>query len=165
MLVHRPTLQGVEVLVQPLVPLRQEGHAALLAPIRNGPALDHPSPHPRGSEHQVECLFPPWVLNLVAAARDLNNGFRLALWTVPALDDDALAHPQLTINALAATSQRSLQRFAGADIDSLPLVVEVRALVDVCEVRMKEGDGAPTRPKRQLGRVLYLWNGDAFGTP
>src|SRR5262249_17386667 len=104
MLVHRPALQAVEVLVQPLVPLGQEGCAALLALIRDGPALDYPPPHPRGSEHQVEGPLSPRDLDLVTVTRDLNDGLRLAMRAASPRDDDALTCPQLAVNALAAAA-------------------------------------------------------------
>src|SRR5256885_17220481 len=76
MLIHRPTFQTVEMLVQSLVWIREEGCVALLAAIGNGLALDHPSPHRRRSEDQVERSLPPRIFDLMAAARDLNDGLR-----------------------------------------------------------------------------------------
>src|SRR5262249_26679741 len=79
MVVHRPTLQPVEVLVQTLIPLWQEGSTAPSTSVRYSPADDDPPPHSRGSKDEIEGSFAPGILDLPAAAPDLHDVFRLAV--------------------------------------------------------------------------------------
>ena len=58
-LVHGPTLQAVEVLVQPLVLLGDEALAAVEAPMHVRPALDHLPLDARRGEHEVERPLDP----------------------------------------------------------------------------------------------------------
>src|SRR5262249_45757889 len=147
-LIHGPTLQPVQVLVEPLVPLWQEPEIAVLATVAGGGAADHlPADAPGGKLQVVGQLG----MQLVGEPDDPPS---LAARAGAAPDHDLPVHRQFRpLPRLAVMETGRPDRLAGSEVDLLPLVVEPGAAIDVVEVLHRELDAAPIAPTRR-GRDL-----------
>src|SRR5262249_25002739 len=148
MLVHGPALQPVQVLVSPLVTLRQELHSTVFAPIAGCSAADHLPADAARRELEVIGQFR---VRVVAQAGDAVS---LAVRTSVAPKLDLSAHRQpRSLSPIAVTPAGPPDQLAGAEVDLLPLIVEPGAAVNVVEIRDSELDVPPLAATRR-GRDL-----------
>src|SRR5262249_31408193 len=127
MLVHRPTLQPVEVFVSPLVTFWQEGLFALLAPIAVGRAVHNLPPHATRGKLQV-------VGELDVFLVQPGGPFPLASRTRAAPDLDFPISGQLPrLPPFPVQQAGSPDHLVGTEVDLLSLVVEEGTAVDVVE--------------------------------
>ena len=147
-LVHGPALQTVQVLVEPLVPLRQEQQLAVLAPMAGGRAADHLTADASRRELQVVGELG------VHLAVQSGDPLSLAAGADIALDLDLPVHRQFrSFLPFPGVQAGSPDRLAGAEEDLLSLIVEVGTAVDVVEIL--DGELRPT-PLPTAGRCRDL---------
>src|SRR5262249_44289038 len=125
---HGPTLQAMEVLVQALMVVRHKRSTALQALMDGGATRDDFAFHPAWCQHQIKGpldagllrphLFPDATDEVLAPAPRALCGH----------DHDVLGRSECPIWTLLFSRSALTQCFAGADIDSFPLVVEVGTL-------------------------------------
>src|SRR5215831_14287676 len=146
MLVHGPTLQGVEVLVPSLVPPGEEVPAAVQAAVEGSSALDDLPPDATLSDPQVVGQLDVHLLRVAS------NSPSLAERASQASDHDPAAHPELLPAPPPLLRVYPPERLVGPEENLVPLVIEVSALVNVFEFR--EGEMAPAKFPARRGR----WN-------
>src|SRR5262249_34618462 len=142
-LVDRPALQSAEVLVKLLVFLGQELKTAVFAPVARGGAADHLPPDAPGSEFQA-------IHDLgLHPAVEPGDACALAARTGTALNLDLLVWRQFRpLPPPAVPHACPPDHLARAEKDLLPLVVEVRTVVDVFKLLEGELRTAPFRTAR-----------------
>src|SRR5215217_957423 len=117
-LVHGPTLQSVEVLVPPRVPLGKEPRLAVLAPVPEGFAADHPpADSPSGKLKVVGYLR---ACSLWEPNDPYSSTVGAGVSTAFHLPRGPQASPLLAVQNTSPPDH-----FAGPEEDLLPLVIEV----------------------------------------
>src|SRR3954454_1958684 len=147
MLGHGPALQPVQVLVPSFVALWLEPLLAVLAPMPEGRAADHPAADAAPAEREVEGYLAAHFLREPGNPRPLAEGAGV----VPDLDLLAGSKPRPPPAAARASPSDCL---AGPEEHLLPLVVEVGTLVDVVEVREGELGTAELSAARQPADLI-----------
>src|SRR5215510_4499108 len=155
MLKHGPTLQAMKVLIQSLIFLGNEFLTALLALINRRSEFNHLSFDPTGSQRQIKGSLYSGFLGsnlLFDAARQ----FRTFTDGAPrGCDYDLFGSPDDSVETLILSGNALADSFARSHVDSLPLIVEVGALVDVFIVIVNEVNLTPCVKVGQLLNVLY----------
>ena len=144
-LVHGPALQPVQVLVPPLVALRQESPPAVLALDADGGAADHLAADAPRRELQVVGELGDDPAGQCRVSRlPLQRG-QVSLLNSTSLLTGSFAR----FLRFPAPRHALLTDLAGAEEDLLPLVVEVGTAVDVVEVLEGELGPAPLPAARR----------------
>src|SRR5208337_1041342 len=146
---------AMEVLGQSLVAFRDEYLAATAAFVRERRDLDDLPLDPSGREHKIECLFPPGRMpDGVPAVFPLGHIRAPARRALVVEDLDLLTNTQRSVPPDPRLRPDLFPDFACADINSLALVVEATAAVNVLEVSVEEVDFTPSGDRPQPVQLL-----------
>src|SRR5262249_544876 len=148
-LIHGPALQAVQVLVEPLVPLRQEQKFAVLTPMLGGGATNHLTADASPGELQV---ISDLGVHLGVIAR---HSLALAPRAGVAPDFDLPVYRQLRpLRPLAAMQARFLECLAGADVYLLSLILQPATALNAGEVVHDELAAAPLAAARRSRNLV-----------
>src|SRR5262249_3560319 len=115
-LIHCPTLQGMEVLVAPLVASREEAPAAIQTAVEGSGALDHLPLNPALGDKQVVGQLDVHLVRVAPKIPPLAEG------ASQAPDHDPPVNPQLPRAPPHLASMYSPERLAGPEEYLVPLV-------------------------------------------
>src|SRR5215510_6352976 len=160
---HDPAFQAMEVLVQALMVVRYKLGTALQTSMDGGATGNDFAFHPAGRQHQIKGPLDSGFLGPHLFLDTADEVLTFAHRASCGHDDNVLGHSECPIWTLVLSHAALPQGVAGADIDSVSLVVEVGTLIDVFVIRVYEGDLAPRMEIRELLHVFEEGDGRTVG--
>src|SRR5690242_14563173 len=122
---HDPAFQAMEVLVQALMVVRHKLGTALQALVDGGATDNDFAFHPAGCQHQIKGPLDSGFLRPHLSLDTADEVLTFAHRASCGHNDNVLGRSECPIWTLVLSPAALPQSFAGADIDSVPLVVEV----------------------------------------
>ena len=160
---HDPTFQAMEVFIQALMVVRRKRGPTLHALMDGGATHNHFAFPPAWRYHQIKGPLDAGFLRPHLFLDAADEVLTLAHRTACGHDHDVLGCSEGPIGALLVSRSALPQCFAGADIDSVPLIVEVGTLIDVLVIWVDEGNFAPHMEVRKPLHVCEDGDGRTGG--